>query len=379
MRLGFAAANAFAWIFIFQYFSMFDNVHVALARTAFLFALVYTISCLVTPYAAGRLRNGMKKGIVFGVVIACAAFVLLGASFQGLFGQWYIVGIVAFAILLGVYRALYWVPYTVESHDLQTPARPNVFRNEIIIAVLPALAGIALTWRMLAPAWLLFIAGAYIILSLVPLARVPDVYERFSWKYRETFAELFARRRRHMLLRAICDGMQSTALFLLWPIAIFLIVGSSYLRMGTVLSLAFLLALALRRPMRMFMHRVHIHDVSLFYATVAASAWIGRVLVASPFTIVFVDTYFHIGTAGREGMDMLSLEQSADGGSYLDEYTALKEIGLGFGRILMSVIAAILSLTFSISISLLVSFLIAAIAAGISMWIVHRSVSHERI
>lgn len=356
---------------------MFNNVHVALARTAFLFALVYAVSVLVTPYAAERLRHGMKRGVVIGVTLACAAFILLGASFHGLFGQWYALGIVAFALSLGLYRALYWVPYTVESHDLHSATHPSPFYRELIIAMMPALAGIALTWQILAPAWLLFIAGMCIVLSLVPLARVPDVYERFSWRYRETFGELFARERRHTFLRALSDGMQSAALFLLWPIAIFLIVGSSYLLLGSVLTITFLLALALRRPVRSLVRHMQIHDLSLFYATIAASAWIGRVLVATPIGIVLVDTYFHTGVAGREGMDLSSLDQSADGGSYVDEHTALKEMGLGFGRVLMCIIAAILSITFSISISLLVSFVIAAIAAGTSVWIAHRSLSRK--
>lgn len=378
MRVAFSAANVFAWVFVFQYFVIFHPIHDALARTALLYALVYAISSLVTPYAARRLRHGMKQGIRYGIMFASLAFMFLGLSFQGFFGYEYVDGIVGFAIFLGLYRALYWVPYSVEASEL----RPQVHSSSIVekvIALMPAIAGVILVERLLSPAWLLFLAGACILLSLIPLKRVPDIYEKFSWEYDETFSQLFARKHRVMFWRAIADGMQSAALFLLWPIAIFLIVGSSYLLLGLVLSITFFIALLFRDPFRRLVRRLDIKDISIFYAAVVMSAWVGRVLVASPFGIVLVDTYFHIGTAGKEGMDHSAFDQSADGGSFVDEYTALKEIGLGFGRIIICIVAAILSILFSISVSFLGSFLLVALAAGISVWLTHLSRSRERI
>lgn len=371
MRLAFSAANAFVWIFVFQYFLSFNSAHMALARTALLYVLAYLVSFLVTPYAARRLRHGMKRGIVYGALAACAAFVSLGISFQGFFGYQYLYyGVLAFAIFLGVYRALYWVPYSVESHATHTRTRMSSF-VEICVALMPAVAGIALTGQWFAPPVLLFLAGLCVALSLIPLARVSDVYEKFSWKYRETFAQLFASAHRAQLGRAFFDGIQSAVLFFLWPIAIFLLVGSSYMLVGLLLSTTFLLAFALRDSIRGLIRALGIRDVSLLYATVAFSAWVGRVFVATPFSIVLVDTYFHTGTAGREGMDMTTLEQLADGGSFVDERTALKEMGLAIGRITVCIIAAGVSVASSISLAFLVSFLIAGIAAAFSMWIAH--------
>lgn len=378
MRVAFSAANVFAWIFVFQYFVIFHPIHEALARTALLYALVYTISSLVTPFAARRLRHGMKQGIRYGIMFASLAFMFLGLSFQGFFGYQYIDGIVGFAIFLGLYRALYWVPYSVESTELR-PRAPASSAVEMVIALMPAIAGIILVQQILTPAWLLFLAGACILLSLIPLKRVPDIYEKYSWGYEETFGQLFAHKHRVAFWRAVADGMQSAALFLLWPIAIFLIVGSSYVLLGSVLSITFFIALILRDPVRRLVRRLEIKDVSIFYAAVVMSSWVGRVLVASPFGIVLVDTYFHTGTAGREGIDQPAFEQAADGGSFVDEYTALKEIGLGFGRVIICIIAAVLSVLFSISISFLGSFLLVALAAGISVWIAHLSRSRERI
>lgn len=378
MRIAFSGANAFAWIFIFQYFAIFYSLHDALARTALLFALIYTVSILVTPYAAATLRHGVKQSIAYGIFLAALAFVCLGLSFEGFFGYQYMDGIIAFALFLGAYRAFYWVPYSVESHEVRPHTHSSPF-IEILVALMPALAGIMLVQYLLTPAWLLFGAGILIALSILPLLPLPDMYEKYSWGYEETFTQLFALRHRIAFFRTVVDGMQSAALFFLWPIAIFFIVRSSYALLGVVISITLLAALLLRRPIRSLMRDLEVKDASILYATIAASAWVGRVLVASPLAIVLVDTYAHTGTAGREGMDILALEQSADNGAFVDEYTALKEIGLGFGRIIICIIAAVFSLVYSISVAFLVSFLIVAAAAGVSVWLAYISATRERI
>lgn len=376
MRVAFSGANAFAWVFVLQFFSFFHPLHDALARTALLYALVFAISALVTPYAASRLRHGMKRGILYGVTAAFLAFAAMASAFAGIFGDAYIVGVIAFALFLGVYRALYWVPYSVESREVR--ARITSRTIEISVALMPACAGIILAWQVLGPAELLLAAGLCIVLSLVPLSRIPDVYERFSWGYNATFVHLFERRHRIAFFRAYMEGIQSAALFFLWPIAIFIILGSSYAKLGIVLSITLLVAFFLRAPLRTLIRNLGIKDTSVFYAVVAMSAWVGRILVATPAMIVFVDVYSRAGT-GREGVDHTTFEQMADGGAFVDEYTALKEIALGFGRITLCLIAAFFALAASIPVSLLVSFLIVAAVAGASVWLAHRAATEERM
>src|SRR3989338_2369285 len=89
-RFTFAGANIFAWIFVFQYFYLIEpDIAHGLARTALLYALSQTVTCLTTPYAARLLRSGARRVLVFATILAASSFVVLGATFAGFWGAVY--------------------------------------------------------------------------------------------------------------------------------------------------------------------------------------------------------------------------------------------------------------------------------------------------
>src|ERR1700690_2528551 len=116
IRFALSGSSVFAWIFVFEYFYLIepDLAH-AFARVSLLYALSQITICLITPYAARVLRNGVVRSLMWATLAGAAAFAVLGATFAG---SWLAVppawGIVGFALLLAAYRALYWVPYEVE-------------------------------------------------------------------------------------------------------------------------------------------------------------------------------------------------------------------------------------------------------------------------
>ena len=366
-RFALAGANVFAWIFIFQYFSVIspDPGH-AFARTALLYALSQTITSLVTPYAARSLGHGTRRSLITATLVAALAFALLGLSFTGFWGPLYTVwGVTGFALLLGSYRALYWVPYETEAHDTgkQTPA----LKSELLIAFVPLVVGLVLAGNVSAPIWLLYSGALFIVLSTIPLRRLHEVRERFSWSYRETFAELVSPENRVIVLRSFFEGVVGAALLFLWPIAIFLIVGWSYGVLGLIISISLLAAVLLRDVIRTFFRRVRISESGLLNSVLIVSPWIFRLAVATPLGIVLVDSYFYATTPKRLGMDSAVFDQAGDGGSFIDEYTALKEIGLALGKIAMCAFAAWLALLVSLPIAFIGAFLVAALASMLAV------------
>jgi hypothetical protein len=339
MRMALAAGNAFAWIFIFEFFFILDgNIALAIARVALLYALSQLVTSLSTPAAARTLGNGMKNGVIFGTVIAAGSFIFLGAIFQGSFGPFYIFALLGFALLSGFYRALYWVPYEVERHEHRGMSPQGVnLAYEVLIALMPAFAGLIMATEGVREAWLLFATGIVMLVSLLPLIAVPDIYEKFPWSYRETFGQLFARAHRRLFFGAIIDGIQGAALLLIWPLAIFLILGWSYPLFGLLFSFTFLLLIVARGTVEVFMRRLRIHDSLPVRVALVSSAWIGRVLVVNPLSIIIVDAYAHTGNP-KVSTDHLTFQQSSDAGHYIDEYTALREIGLSIGRIVLCAI-----------------------------------------
>ena len=363
-RFAFAGANIFAWIFIFQYFYLVEpSIGFGLARTALLYALSHTVTCLATPYAARLLVSGSRRVCIAAIVIAAASFVVLGASFAGFWGAAYTsAALTAFSIGLGLYRALYWIPYELEV-EATHKGRVGMF-GELAIALAPLLAGIVIVTTSLGPLPLLYSGSALMLLSAVPLMYLPDLYERFSWGYRETFGHFVEPANRAVVGHAILEGMAGAGLLHFWPLALFLITGWSYGMLGVILTLTFFISIIGRSFVRRSIRRSGLHTSGLIKVLFAVTPWAFRALVGTPLGAVLVDSYFHTTAPRRFGVDPQAFEQAADAGSYVDEYTALKEMGLAVGRIILCLIGTLAAFAVSLPAAFIIVFFCAALASA---------------
>jgi hypothetical protein len=368
MRLGFSMAMMFAWIFTFQYFlSASDSLSGAFIGAITVYALSQAIMMLLTPFSAAHLRHGVKRSMVFGSCVAAAALIVLGGTFAGYFSDPQGWGILLFGFLLGAYRALYWIPYRLQA--AHASSGPNAF-YEFLVALMPAFAGATLTSVALGPLRLLFGAAAFMLFSIIPLFPLEDIHERFSWSYGNTFRKLFDERNRVLASRAVLDGIESTALFLLWPLSVFLIVGRSYIIMGLIMSTSLVLVLLLRGFYRRTLAAVLARRSVALDVAFSMSGWILRLAAGTPLAVVFADSYSYV-SAPFGAPEVLSSEHTSDAGSYLDEYTALQEIGLGLGRIVMCAFAGLLILFAPLPVALALSLIGAAVSAGFAAYLAH--------
>src|SRR3989344_6139117 len=158
LRTGLAIGNVFAWIFVFEYFAFLaGSVPRAFAGVLLMYALSQAITIILTPIAAAHLLRGTRQALFIAVILAGSAFVTLGATLGGFFDEgpalW---GIAVFAILLGAYRALYFIPYELNRSEIErVPLRGYIF-YEILLALVPAFAGATLLVETYAPLRLLF-------------------------------------------------------------------------------------------------------------------------------------------------------------------------------------------------------------------------------
>jgi len=368
-RAALSGAGIFAWIFAFQfYLTTAHGVPAAIIRTAFLYLLVQTVTALLTPFTARLVRNGVRRAMIFGITAAAVAFVLLGAAFSGYFGSYLMYGIAGFALSLGLYRALYWIPYAVEKKGEHVFDQFTQLLLDILLASMPLAVGIYLVASPLSVVSLLFICAFLLLFSLLPLASVSEKYERFDWGYAETFSHLAEPRFNKIVLSSLFDGAQGAALFFLWPIFVFLIVGYSYSVLGAVISLALLLAIPARMFARSYARIWRFEHSPLLPAFITGTAWVIRLAVATPLGVILVDSYSTLSFPRSGVTSALLLEHAADEGSYIDEFTALKELGLALGRILMVSLFCALSLTLSLTQALATSFLLIACLAMFSIW-----------
>ncbi|MDO8561580.1 MAG: hypothetical protein Q7S05_02010 [bacterium] len=381
LRSGLSIANAFAWIFVFQYyFVQTGEIVRALIATTLMYALSQVATLILTPLAAAHLRRGVKHAIVYGVVAAFAAYVYLGAtladSFNGNPVGW---GIAVFALLLGAYRALYWVPYQLRASTEGNGRSRLPIVYEALIALMPAFAGLTMATVGDAHLRLLFGSAALLVVSLVPLMAVQDVMEKFSWHYTETFRELFRQAHGRMLKASLAGGWQGAVLFLVWPVSVFLIVGSDYAMLGAILSATFLAVLLFRYIYRRFARRpigsvsapvdgIQFEQSLLVQVVFSFSGWVMRIFVGTPAGVFMADSYSAMGSPkSTHSIDASAFEQSADNGSFIDEYTALKEMGLALGRILACTIFGALLLWTTLPIAFASMLVLAGIASAISI------------
>ena len=177
LRAALAGAHIFAWLFIFQYVYLVEpSIAQAFARTALLYALSQIVTCLVTPYAALSLRLGTRRSLIFATLALSCAFFLLGAAFEGIWSFAYLpAAIVIFAMLLGVYRALYWVPYEVEANAEGEHHRASPVA-EFCIALVPMVVGLFIAAVFTGPVWILYIGAGVTLISAVPLLYLRDIH-----------------------------------------------------------------------------------------------------------------------------------------------------------------------------------------------------------
>lgn len=313
MRAALAFAHMFAWVFVFEYWFVLSGANwtQALIHTTYAYALAQVATILITPQSARLLGNSFKRALIYGTLANSAAFAILATVLNGSWGSLNGLGIVFFAIFLGLYRGVYWMPYSSE-HSLAIREREYLER-ELLLALLPALAGLLLGLGIVYPSTILWTTSITILLSNIPLFFYKDHYERFSWEYLETFTHLFSRKNRHLAFRTVLVGIENSALLLLWPVTLVMIVGSHTL-LGIILSISMLVVLVLKLP-RASTYLTHTHHV--------------------------------------------------DGERYIDEYTALREIAEATGRIILCTIVAWLAALSTFPFALLVGFTLAAIAAVI--------------
>ena len=363
-------ANTFVWIFVFQYFTVFaKSITDALIATLVMYAMGQAITILLTPVAASHLRRGTKHSLIFGALLAGAAYVALGATLNNtLSGDPTGWGIALFAVLLGAYRALYWIPYqlqaSVEGHGRSR--LPVVY--EVLVALMPAFAGITMAVVPYAPLRLLFGSAVLIGMSLVPVTTIREYFEKFAWDYKETFRQLFKSSNRRLFTASLGGGLQGMVLFLVWPISVFFIVGSDYKTLGVILSATFIAILLLRYAYRRFARHIKVERSVPVSVAFSVSGWLIRLFVGSPVGVILADSYSHVSSPrSSHSIDTLTFEQSADNGSFIDEYTALKEMGLAIGRIGACVILGVLLLWTTLPVAFALMLILAGIASAVAI------------
>ena len=353
MRVSLGALGVFLPIYLYNF------LQGDIKLVVLIFASIYMLHVLLAPIAAKLFEVwGMRRMMWLGIAMASVSVLALYFLEQSP-----VYGIVFYILSVSIYRAFYWVPYQVDlSRELDEQKRGRQLAlmanlSDALVVVVPFLGGVAIAVSGFEQVFLF--ASFLMLLAIIPLLFISDVYERYSWGYLQSFAKLFSKENRSLFIAQAANGAQSVVTLFFWPLYVYLISQKQFVVLGAVTSATIVLIMALRYATGKWFDKAKKDKLLLTGVLLSATGWFFKVFVQTPLQAIFVDTYHRMGRAVNGlTFSAVTYEQSADSGSYIDEYTTLKEMAVNLGRVLMLLVVGILLLKFNLKIAFIVAAIV---------------------
>ena len=316
------------------------------------YALGYLLYAIFLPFGAMIMsRLGLKLSMIIARFIILLFYISLFFLQQNII----LFAIVAEIILL-VFRLFYWIPYHTDFAkftDGKLRGREVAWLrilNYLVGIVAPILAGLIL-WQYNFN-FLFVVAIVILAASAIPLFSLGKIQEQYSFSFFQTFKVLLEKSHRRMLLAYSADGAQGFVGAVIWPIFIFQLLHQRYLDVGSITALVVGATVILQIIIGNYTDKIRKKSIMKVGSVLYAFGWVLRALVMSAIHI-FVVGIFQNFTALvlRTPFDTLFYERAADHGSYVDEYTVLREISLSIGRVVMAGLLMVFIYYFGVRIS----------------------------
>lgn len=287
-------------------------------------------------------RIGLKKSMIFARLMAIFFYLCLFC-----FNRNPIFFAILANVFLLIFRLFYWVPY--HTNFAQITHRDTRGRQIAYLAIIgylasiaaPLLAGFLLTEYSFNLLFLITMIS--FALAAIPLFFLSPVSARFEYSYFGTFKEWAKKRNRKLQIAYIADGAQNLVGAIIWPIFIFQLLEKQYLAVGAVSALIFIGTILCYLVSGQYADKLEKKKLIHLSSIVYAGGWLLKTFVVTAFQIFIVGTLHSFSEIFlRTPFDALTYEKAADHGSYVDEYTVLREISLNLGRVLMGIFLIIL-------------------------------------
>ncbi len=299
-------------------------------------------------------RWGIKKtlqiSILFGAIYYSFFFLinhyLLAGDFTALGSKiWWLVPTIFLSLF---FRLTHWIPFHTSLAtltDRSIRASQLSFLEATILAlgaVMPLVAGLALEY--LGYSWLFLLAVIIYLISWLPFSRLPQVKEKFSWSYGETWRRLFSKKNKDNFLAYAGSGAESVVGSVVWPIFIWELLSGNYLGVGAISSVIIIFTIILQMVAGYFLDRQTNRRRWLRYGTWLYSlGWVLKALVNSALQVFLFSTYHNLSRVfAKTPFDALNYDIAADHGHYVDEYTVTREMAIAIGKAIMSVLILVI-------------------------------------
>lgn len=347
----------FVPIFIFQLFNG------SLPATFLFYAIQTSIQVLLVPLSAKLLGTlGVKKMMTLGSPFIGVYFIMLLLAKE--FG---LIFIILALLTKGFYLATYWparhVDFARFAHEQKRSRQIGTgdIIKILIHSIAPLVGGLIIVHFGFGP---LFVLSTVLLLgATLPLFRSREVYETYSLSWLETFKRAFARKDIRTSLAFFFEGIEYSTSIFLFPIFIFLIIGS-YDTIGWITSASLAIAIVATYLVGRASDRHGSKKIISFSSIAHGFAWIFMSFIATPLQYFIYAGFFRIAeTANHLPFISYFYKQAREQGHGIDEYIVRREIQHNLGRVAVFLLIA---LAFSLGVG---SFFAFFVLAGISAFL----------
>lgn len=324
----------------------------------FMWYFIYAAFLPLTMQLINKL--GFKRAMYVSQPLAVIYFIVF-----------YLVGVTPyvlfFSFLLVVFwwlkTALYWIPYHTDFATI-TSQKSRAKNFALLTAVVtttsivtPTISSLIITY--LGYGWLFFLMVLILGVSTFYLKNTPDINERFSYSFLQTYREFLSKKNRRMVAAFFADGVQTVFGIVVWPLFIFMLLKNNFISVGLITSAIVLIVALVRLVIGDFADKVSKAKIVRYSAFFHTLGWLLKIFVHTPVQIFLVGSYHDLTMSAKDvSLHSLMYEKAANHGHYVDEYTVIRDMALCFGRA-FGVLAVLLLLPF---VGLNLSFALAALA-----------------
>ena len=275
---------------------------------------------------------------------------------------WWLAPAMFFSLM---FRLTHWIPYQTNLAKLterQIRASQLSLMEATIMAlgaVMPVVAGLTLTY--LGYSALFLLALSIYLISIIPFSHLPEIQEKFTWTYKQTWQRLFSKKMRPSVLAYAGDGAESVVGAIVWPIFIWQLLEGNYFQVGAISSLIILATILTQALFGESLNKLSNKRRWLRYGVFFyALGWILKALISTAFQVFLFSAYHNLSRVfSRTSFDALNYDIAADQGHYVDEYSVVREIAIILGKVVMGIFVLLIIPIFPLQIV----FILAALAS----------------
>ncbi len=308
----------------------------------FIFYLIQVIGQVtLVPLTAKLLdRWGLKKMMAVGMPFMGFYFLLLVAASRyagDVSTLTYLLGLAMICKIL--YLILYWPPRHIDFAKFSQSHKQGrqISLQQIIVAlsktIAPLVGGIIITiWGFNA----LFISSALLLfISSIPLFFSPEVYEHYSYSYKEGFQKLFDKKNFKTSLAFFFEGIEYGTVVFIFPLFIYFTI-KKFDTIGFITSLSLIITLIFTYLIGWFNDKKGSKKLLPYTSVIHGFAWLLLNFIKTPLQFFFLASLHKLAeTANHIPFISTYYHRAQTQGENIDEYIISHELAHNLGRVFL--------------------------------------------